>query len=72
MALSRVKVSELDFNNWFFMVALSVSLDQMEAVMYFCEPSGTCRMEGLVYEVPLVRTRGETENILRINHECKI
>jgi len=45
---------------------------RIEAVIYFCEPSGTCRMEGLVYEVPLLKADGETESSLQINHSCKL
>jgi len=44
----------------------------IEAVIYFCEPSGTCRMEELVYEVPLLKTDGEGESSLQINHNCKL
>ena len=29
-------------------------------------------MEGLVYEVPLLKTDGEGESSLEINHDCKL
>lgn len=45
---------------------------RIEAVIYFCEPSGTCRMEEIVYEVPLLKTDGEGESSLEINHDCKL
>ena len=46
---------------------------QMEAVVYFCEPSGTCRMQGLLYDVPLIKMDdAETGHSVIINHDCKL
>lgn len=43
-----------------------------EAIVYFCEPSGTCRMEEVVYEVVLLKTGAKGQSSLQINHECKL
>lgn len=45
---------------------------RIEALVYFCEPSGTCRMEGIAYAVPLLKTDGESKLSLQIQHEVKL
>lgn len=45
---------------------------QIEAFVYFCEPSGTCRMEGIAYDVPLLKTDGDSKLSLQIQHEVKL
>lgn len=45
---------------------------RIEALVYFCEPSGTCRMEGIAYDVPLLKTDGESKLSLQIQHEVKL
>ncbi|PFX24189.1 NHL repeat-containing protein 2 [Stylophora pistillata] len=63
-ALCKVHVPEDDWE--------PQTTTRIEAVIYFCEPSGTCRMECLVYEVPLYKTSGEGKKELQINHICKL
>lgn len=41
-------------------------------MIYFCELSGICRMEGFVYEVLLFKIDGEGESLLEINYDCKL
>jgi len=45
---------------------------RIEALVYFCEPSGTCRMEGIAYDVPLLKTDEESKLSLQIQHEVKL
>ena len=47
----------------------------MEAVVYFCEETGVCRVQGAVFEVPVVVSKSEGsalsgDYIMTI--ECKV
>ncbi|EDO49186.1 predicted protein [Nematostella vectensis] len=46
---------------------------QVEAVVYFCEEGGTCRMEGFIYDVPLIVSSSiPPSTAVNIKHSCHL
>lgn len=50
----------------------SHTIARVEAVVYFCERSGTCRMAGIAYDVPLLKADQEGKLSLQIRYEVTL